>query len=431
MKRTMYLLIIIVLSFIVMTACASKNDNDKTGNKGSTSSDGEVSLKIAVLPDDLETFEIGYEEFKKENPNINVEFETFPSQQYYEKIRMQLSGGAGYDVFAGLLDSLLDTEILEPLNDYIKDSDLDVTGYGSMYEVVSIDNEVLGLPYRKSNWMMYYNKDLFDENNVEYPTDDMTWAEFRELAKEMTSGTGTDKVFGAYLQQWPQTWYMQGVQAGASIIDKDLTPFEDALQYRLDLESDGSIMGWSEQVTTGAHYNEAFQKGNVAMSIIGDWHVAQLREAKEEGKIDFEWDVVPIPHPEGVEKNTTLALPVSLMMNSNTKHKDEAFKFIEFMTGEEGANIFASRGYITGYMDDTVKETYLGDGVSEPANLHYFLETKEYPEHPMLVGVKNIIVEEAFKQEGELALIGEQTVEEAITNIEKRIENEWASKYGE
>lgn len=418
---------LLILVGLVLTGCG--DSEEKNTAKGDSSS--EVNLKMAVFPADEETFKKAYEEFHKENPNINIEFESFPQKQYYEKIRIQLSSGIGYDLFAGQIDTMVDTGILAPLDEHIKESDMDVSGFGNMYDAMKVEDEVLGLPYRKSNWMMYYNKDLFDEKGVEYPSDDMTWAEFRELSEKMTSGKAGNKTYGAYIQQWPQTWYMSAVQDGASIIDKDLSPFKDALQNRVDLEKDGSIMSWSEQITTGAHYNAAFQKGNVAMNIIGDWHVAQLRQAEADGDISFDWDVVPIPHPEGVQKNTTLALPVGLMMNKNTKHEEAAFKALKFFTGKEGAKTFASEGYITGYVDDEIKEAYLGDGSQKPENLHYFLETKEYPEYPMLPGVKNIVVQQIYKQEGELALLGEQTVEETIKKIEERVQSEWASKYEE
>lgn len=432
MKRLFSLIGILLVCFSLLVACSS-GGTEKGSSEAEKPKDSneKVSLKMAVFPADEEVFKSGYETFKKDHPNIEITFETFPQQQYYEKIRMQLSGGEGYDLFTGQMDNMIDTGILAPLDSYIKESDVDVASYGTMYDSFKSDGKVLSLPYRKSNWMLYYNKTLFDQKGVEYPSDDMTWDDFRELAKKMTSGSGESKVYGAYLQQWPQTWYMSAVQNGASIIDKDLTLFKDALQTRIDLEKDGSIMKWSEQVTTGAHYNAAFQKGNIAMNLIGDWHVAQLRQAETEGKLNFDWDVVPIPHPEGVAKNTSLALPVSIMMNKNTKHPKEAFAFLKYMTGKEGAELLASEGYLTGYMDEDIEKAYLGDGTQKPENLHYFLETKEYPEYPMLPGVNNVVKEQIFKQEGELALLGQKSVDEAIKEISKRVKDEWASKYGD
>ncbi|WP_284036474.1 sugar ABC transporter substrate-binding protein [Neobacillus sp. 114] len=432
MKKRFSLVALLLLCFSLIVGCSNgETEKSSAKPKEEKSSNEKVSLKMAVFPADEAIFKQGYENFKKDHPNVDITFETFPQQQYYEKIRMQLSGGEGYDLFTGQMDNMVDTGILAPLDKYIKDSGVDVSGYGSMYDTYKYDGKVLSLPYRKSNWMLYYNKTLFDQKGVPYPSDDMTWDEFRELAKKMTSGSGENKVYGAYLQQWPQTWYMGAVQTGASIIDKDLKPFKDALQTRVDLEKDGSIMKWSEQVSTGAHYNAAFQKGNIAMNIIGDWHVAQLRQGEKEGTLKFDWDVVPIPHPEGVAKNTSLALPVSIMMNKNTKHPKEAFEFLKYMTGKEGAELLAGAGYLTGYMDKDVETAYLGDGSQKPKNLHYFLETKEYPEYPMLPGVKNVVVEQIFKQEGELALIGQKSVDDTIKDITKRVKDEWASKYGE
>lgn len=432
MKKVISLLAILILFLGILAGCAS--GGTEKGNaepEDKKDSNEKVSLKMAVFPADEAVFKKGYENFKKDHPNIDITFETFPQQQYYEKIRMQLSGGEGYDLFTGQLDNMVDTGIVAPLDQHIKDSGMDVSGYGSMYDTYKYEGKVMSLPYRKSNWMLYYNKTLFDEKGVEYPSDDMTWDDFRELAKKMTSGSGENKVYGAYLQQWPQTWYMSAVQNGSSVIDKDLTPFKEALEVRLDLEKDGSIMPWSEQVTTGAHYNAAFQKGNIAMNMIGDWHVAQLRQGEKDGTVKFDWDVVPIPHPKGVAKNTSLALPVTIMMNKNTKHADEAFEFLKYMSGKEGAELLASEGYLTGYMDKDVEAAYLGDGSQKPENLHYFLETKEYPEYPMLPGVKNVVVEQIFKQEGELALLGQRSVDDTIKEITKRVKSEWASKYGE
>ncbi|WP_214627144.1 ABC transporter substrate-binding protein [Paenibacillus agaridevorans] len=439
---------VLILSLItgLLAACSSNGGSNSStagstqsppSNTGKEQSAGEgksevVNFTIPVLPDDLEAFQTVYKEFEKEYPNIKIEFITFPAGQfYYEKLRIQLSGGVEYDLFGGVLDSLVDTGIIEPLDELIKANNMDVSGFGEMFEGMKINGKSYGLPYRKSNWMLYYNKDLFDQANVPYPDEDMTWDEFRATAKQLTSGSGQDKIYGAYLHQWAQTWYMPAVQGGTTIIDKDMEPFRDALQFRLDLEKDGSIMKWSEQITTGAHYNAAFQKGNVAMNLMGDWHVAQLRQAEAEGKISFDWDIAPLPHPEGVESNTTLELPVALMINKNSKHKEEAFKVVEFMTGSKGAEIFAKQGYLTGFTNDAVREAYSGDGTLKPEHINYFNDAKAVPEYPMLPGVKNIIVNGIFKQEGELVFVGEQTPEEAVAKIAERVAKEWGGIYAD
>lgn len=429
MKKPIALALTGTILATLAAGCGAKADEKPAGNAAPGGEAGQINLKMTILPDDLETTKLAYEEFKKDNPNITVQFETVPQQQYYEKLRLQLSGGEKIDLFGGNMDVFLDTGILEPLDDYIKKNNVDVSGFGPLYDGLKVNDKIYGLPYRKSNYMLYYNKTLFDQANVPYPKADMTWDEFRELAKKMTKGEGANKVYGAYLQQWAQTWYMQAVQTGASIIDKDLTPFKKALQFRADLEKDGSIMPWSEQVTTSAHYNSAFQKGNVAMNLIGDWHVAQLRQAEADKKISFDWDVVPVPHPAGVAPNTSLATPVSIMINKESKNKEAAFKLLQYITGAKGAKMFASKGFLTGYTNDEIRKAYVGDGTQKPKNIHYFVEQKEYPEYPLLPGVKNIIVGNIYLREGEMALAGGQSVDQAIQKIGERVQKEWADKY--
>lgn len=443
MRKNLVTVMVLLLIMSVLAACggnSSKNvsDNNETTSPTSKSTEGTgkstdevVKFTIPVLPDDVAAFEASYVEFQKEYPNIQIEFISFPAKQYYEKLRIQLSGGVEYDLFGGILDKMVDTGSIEPLEDYIKSNNTDVSGFGELYEEMKVNGNIYGLPYRKSPWMMYYNKDIFDDAGVEYPSNDMTWDEFRTLAAKVTSGSGADKTYGAFLHTWPQTWYMSAVQAGATVIDKDLSPFVDALQLRLDMEADGSIMSWAESKSTGAHYNAMFQSGKVAMSIIGDWHVAQLRTAEDEGKMSFKWDVAPIPHPEGVESNTSLAIPVALMINKNSKHKEEAYKVVEFFTGSKGAQVFASLGFVTGYTDDVVKEAFYGDGTRQPEHLNYFYETSEYAEYPMLPGVKTIVVDGIFMQEGELVFIGDKTPQEAVADMAERVQKEWASIYEE
>ena len=47
---------------------------------------------------------------------------------------------------------------------------------------------------------MYYNKDIFDAHNMEYPSNDWTWADFEKMAMELDDPA--NDVYGAYLHTW-------------------------------------------------------------------------------------------------------------------------------------------------------------------------------------------------------------------------------------
>ena len=75
-----------------------------------------------------------------------------------------------------------------PLDDMVKESGIDMAPYQGSDEGIRIGDQLYGLPFRNDYYVLYYNKTLFDKAGVEYPKHDMTWDEYRELAKKMTSG---------------------------------------------------------------------------------------------------------------------------------------------------------------------------------------------------------------------------------------------------
>lgn len=67
--------------------------------------------------------------------------------------------------------------------------------YNGVADQLKMDGSSYTLPFRKDWYMLYYNKDLFDKAGVEYPSADMTWDEYEELAKNMTTARESSKVY--------------------------------------------------------------------------------------------------------------------------------------------------------------------------------------------------------------------------------------------
>ncbi len=438
MKKTLAMLMVLVLSIGLLAGCGAKEEEVKTPDTttdtestetGSTETEKvepeveSVTINVTMWTDEKEELEEIKAAFEAENEHITVELMEFPSEEYKDKLTIQLAGGADIDVilhkntaeYADLASKgqLLDLEAL------VKEDNVDVTPYGPLYDGLKVEGELLGLPYRKTVTVLYYNKDLFDAAGVEYPSEDMTWAEFRELAKTMT----TDTVAGAYIHTWPQLWYGMGLQKGATIIDEDLTPFKEALQFRMDLEEDGSIMSFANAKATSAHYKTEFAKGQTAMNIIGDFHVSQLRGLEADGEISFDWDVVPMPHPEGVEPNTTFGTANPISVAANSEKQEAAWEFVKFVSGEKGAEIYATHGNLPAYSNDAIQGIFAGDGSQRPENIEIFTEAKVYLENPSIPGV-GIIKDEIYGREAELTFVGERSVEDTFDVIQERVQEE-------
>lgn len=428
-KRMMAVLLTMATSVTAFVGCTSQEASSGAAKKeeAKTESAEKTVIKVTTWTDEIEAMKQIETNFETVNPNIDVELVEFPSEEYQDKLVIQLAGGADIDIIqmkntADYSDIATKGQLLD-LEPMVKADGLDIVPYGPLYEGLKIDNQLFGLPYRKTAWALFYNKTLFDSKGVAYLTEDMTWNQFRELAKQMTSGSGNEKVWGAYLHTWPQTWYGMGLQTGATIIDQDLTPFEEALQFRMDLEAEGSIMPFIEAKATNAHYKTEFAKGMTAMNVIGDFHIQQLRDLEKEGEISFDWDIVPMPHPEGVAANTTWGTANPIGISKASKNQEAAWEFVKYIAGKEGAKVYAELGRLPAYVDDEVKTLFTGDGTQKPAHIGILTEANVYLENPAIPGA-NVIKDEIFGRESELTFAGERTVKETFEAIQKRIVDE-------
>ena len=72
--------------------------------------------------------------------------------------------------------------------------------------ISTYNGKQVALPFKSDYYVLYYNKDIFDAANVEYPSNDMTWDEWEEMCTKLTSGEGNNKVYGGYLLHGRHVW---------------------------------------------------------------------------------------------------------------------------------------------------------------------------------------------------------------------------------
>ena len=63
---------------------------------------------------------------------------------------------------------------------------------GTLYNCFGIP----ALPFRSDIWVLYYNKDIFDNAGVDYPTNDMTWEAYDQLARTVADNTPGEEIYG-------------------------------------------------------------------------------------------------------------------------------------------------------------------------------------------------------------------------------------------
>lgn len=364
------------------------------------------------------------EAYEAQNPDVKVELQDISSAEYQDVVNIMLSGGDTTDIITVKdipgYSAMLSRGQIVPLNDYIEADGVDLAQYSGAAEELTYEGAIYALPFRSDIWILYYNKAVFDAAGIEYPSNDITWDEFDALARQLTSGTGVDKVYGAHFHTWRSTVQLATVQDGENtVIAEDYGFMAPMYNMVTSMQDDGIIMDFGELKTGSIHYSGVFKNGQAALLPMGSWFIGTLIQAKNNGEFEFDWGVAAYPHPEGVEAGTTAGTLTSLAINSNSEHKDAAWDFIKFYTGEEGAAILAASGTLPAVRTPEVLEAFVSlEGV--PAEAADALQTTTVRlELPMDARVSAI--EQVLNEEHELIMTKSTSVENGISEMTRRI----------
>lgn len=337
-----------------------------TGNAADNASDGEkVHLKWAAWDVSLITYWNDLaNKYMELNPNVEIEIVDFGSNDYSNVLATELSGsGTDFDVVS-LKDvpsyaTLVGKGVLEPLDSYIAEDSVDLAKYAGVTDQVTVDNSLYELPFRSDIWLVFYNKDLFDAKNLDYPTNDMTVEEYDQLARAVSDDTFGSEIYGCHYHTWSSTIQLFGILDGKhSILDKNYDFMIPYYEMVLAEEDDGICQKYTDLKTESLHYSAAFSEGNVAMINMGSWFVTTLINNLASGEYDASlcgnWGIAAYPHPDGVPAGSTLGAITGLAITSESQKKDAAWDFIKWVSGEEGAAVLANSGNFPAISNDEV-----------------------------------------------------------------------------
>jgi len=362
--------------------------------------------------------------YEAANPNVTVELVDISSAEYQDVMNIRLSGGDDTDIITvkdipGYAAMLTRNQII-PLNEYVERDALDLSVYSGAAEELTYEGSIYALPFRSDIWILFYNKDIFDAAGVDYPTNDMTWAEFDALARQLTSGSGADKIYGAHFHVWRSCVQLATVQDGLhTIIADDYSFMAPMYEMVTAMQKDGIVMDYGELRAGNIHYSGPFINGQVAMLPMGSWFIGRLVADQAAGIFDFDWGVAAFPHPEGVAPGTTAGTLTSLAINARSDNKDAAWDFIKFYSGPEGAKVLASLGNLPALRTPEVLEIFASlDGI--PAEATEALQTTtvrlELPMHPHVGEVEQIL-----NEQHDLIMTNSVSVQEGLEEATSRI----------
>lgn len=433
MKKLFSLTLAVVLVLTLLAGCGGGTGSSApastaapAGSTPAAGTDEPITMKWALWDIDATAYyQPLIDAYKEQNPNVTIEMVDLGSTDYQTVLATQLSGGADDLDIITVKDipgyaNLVNLGMLEPLNDY---STNDPSLYGGTIEQITVDGNYYAVPFRSDFWVVFYNKDLFDAANVAYPTNDMTLDEYDALARQVTSGSGAEKVYGCHYHTWRSAVQLFGILDGKNTIVDGAYEFLQPYYERILAEQDeGICMDYATLKTASTHYSGVFYNNQVAMMNMGSWFIAtQIEKVKDGESLATNWGIVKYPHPDGVEAGTTLGTITSLAVNSKSANKQAAADFINFVCGEEGQKVIANTGTIPAIKNDDTMAAIAGlDGFPTDDNSKEALSVVQtYLEMPL--HEKSADIETVLNQAHDNIMTENVTIEEGIAEMNEGV----------
>ncbi len=415
---------------VLMTGCGQES-NSATNTTPSTSTsektevadpkEDQVHLKWALWSAESQPYWIPIADaYMDKNPNVTIEIVDLGSSDYSTSLATQLAGNdSPYDVVAikdsASYVSLIQKGVLKPLDV----SKVNVDAYGGNLELFKwSDGNYYTLPLRKDFYCVFYNKTMFDAAGVPYPTNDMTYEEFNDIARKLTDTSFGSEKYGTHYHTWD--WQVNGfavLAEGKNVLDGNYDYFKPYYEMVLAQQADGVCMDYATIKTSGINYLAAFGQGNVAMLPTGSWVVGTLITRLNEGQYPdlTDWGLAAYPHAEGKESGDTLGNFVGVSVVNGTKNMEVAEDFARFAGGEEGAKIVASVGYFPGALSsDAVDVIMAVKGIPQDEQTKELFLSKKNITFETPLGEKCSEVATILKTGHDYIMTGAMTVDEGI-----------------
>lgn len=146
------------------------------------------------------------DQFKKENPDIEVEFNTYDVESYKTSIRNWLTSGAPDVVqwYAGeRLNTFVSRDLMEDVSDVWQQNNLD-KDFASTKSAVSFNGKQYALPWGYYQWGVYYRKDIFEKHNLSVPK---TWDDLLNVSATLKSNGVTPFAIGTKYLWTAAGWF--------------------------------------------------------------------------------------------------------------------------------------------------------------------------------------------------------------------------------
>lgn len=320
---------------------APAQDNGETGDNAASNTKEEakpVTLKMLhfMEAEAGPTLKDINKRFHEKYPNITIEYENAPVDQYQSSIRTRFASGDAPDivgVFPGTWkDTFVEAGYLMDLSDRPWVSRLQQ----GAKDMESKDGKVYGLPLDQNAIGVIYNKKIFSDLGLSIPK---TWDEFLAVCETIKKANITPLALGNkdlwVTQLIPYAMAPSAIYRDNPNFDQDMyagkTTFADSAWK--DMMADYVSLdqkGYFNKGNLGTSYDQMVQlmaTGKAAMEVMGNWGLPPILAANPKADLGM----FPLPYEKtGKPVWVSSAIALGLGASASTKHPEEVKLYLDY-----------------------------------------------------------------------------------------------------
>jgi multiple sugar transport system substrate-binding protein len=287
----------------VAAATMSGCSGGQTGGSSTLDKDAKVTLTMWTGQEKAaeENLEKLAKEFEGEHPNVtlNVSAGAATPDDLLQKVSAGFAGNSYPDisyVFGSWASQLEQSNRTLDITDQVADPAVKWDEFSAAARATAqpTGGKTIGFPAIVDDISLIYNKTVFDNAGLAYPTNDWSWDDFRAAAKSLTdpskniygyaySVSGTEETTWQF---WPHLW-----QHGGAILNDDSTKatFDsqagvDSLEFLRAMAVDDKSVYLDQ---TDTKFGQLFASDSIGMITSGPWQLYDLGVAKTQYGVTY------------------------------------------------------------------------------------------------------------------------------------------------
>jgi multiple sugar transport system substrate-binding protein len=376
--------------------------------------------------------------FEAKNPGIKVEVNTVVENDATETMKkLDILSASGEEMDVIELNSMATyakraQTNYEPLDSYLVKEGVK---FSDEYKSdMSLNGKIYALPGIFQQQLVMLNKDFLDEANLPVPKD-WTWDDFQDYAKKLTKGEGATKRYGTHFHTFKEFFRLttlslpadQGLMKDdASGLNLDNPNFKKSLELMNQSQNvDKTAASYSDVISQKIPYRNQYFGGKAAMIPIGSF-LASEAGGTDKLPVTFKTVFAPIPKNAKADEFYSNGSSNPLVISAASKHKEEAYKFLRFLT-TEGIPLKASGGLSSWKKSDLNKELdviikqSLKPELIDKESLVYTLSVSKFGKAPVVPDYLAEL-EKAYVAEAEKYLLGKADINTTMTTLKTSLQ---------